>query len=435
MDDARAAMDTTAADRLNEACFCITLDRRLLNQTLDATVGEPGFGAALGETHPWLFANSPVFLQADLLRQMSGVVAAVEAAGTLPDYRAAALAWAPESARPDPGPLGVFMGYDFHLSADGPKLIEINTNAGGAFLNALMARAQHACCGDDLLDRSEAAAEVFEGQVARMFRQEWRRQGRAGAPRRIAIVDDDPGSQPLRGEFRLAQALLRTSGLETVIADPQELKLQGDQLLCGGEPVDLVYNRLVDFWLEEPGHAVLRRAYDTGRVVVTPNPHVYALYADKRNLTLLSDREQLAAWGLASHHGETLARAVLRTVRLTPNNADRLWSERNHWFFKPARGHASKAAYRGAKLTRRVWGEILAADYVAQAYAPPSERVVRRDGEPVRLKVDVRLYIYGGSVLLTAARLYHGQTTNMRTPGGGFAPVLVLPQPPAAGVT
>jgi hypothetical protein len=30
-------------------------------------------------------------------------------------------------------------------------------------------------------------------------------------------------------------------------------------------------------------------------------------------------------------------------------------------------------------------------------------------------------------MLLAAARLYQGQTTNMRTPGGGFAPVLVLP--------
>jgi hypothetical protein len=30
-------------------------------------------------------------------------------------------------------------------------------------------------------------------------------------------------------------------------------------------------------------------------------------------------------------------------------------------------------------------------------------------------------------VLLLAARLYQGQTTNFRTPGGGFAPVVVVP--------
>jgi hypothetical protein len=29
---------------------------------------------------------------------------------------------------------------------------------------------------------------------------------------------------------------------------------------------------------------------------------------------------------------------------------------------------------------------------------------------------------------LIAARLWQGQTTNFRTPGGGFAPVLTVPQ-------
>lgn len=37
------------------------------------------------------------------------------------------------------------MGYDFHVTPEGPKLIEINTNAGGAFLNAALREAQRAC--------------------------------------------------------------------------------------------------------------------------------------------------------------------------------------------------------------------------------------------------------------------------------------------------
>jgi hypothetical protein len=40
------------------------------------------------------------------------------------------------------------------------------------------------------------------------------------------------------------------------------------------------------------------------------------------------------------------------------------------------------------------------------------------------MKVDVRNYVYAGAVQLIAARLYQGQTTNFRTEGGGFAPVL-----------
>ncbi|MEP7172508.1 MAG: hypothetical protein ABI705_03365 [Aestuariivirga sp.] len=41
-------------------------------------------------------------------------------------------------------------------------------------------------------------------------------------------------------------------------------------------------------------------------------------------------------------------------------------------------------------------------------------------------KMDVRLYTYDGKLLIAAARLYQGQTTNFRTPGGGFAPVLIV---------
>lgn len=35
------------------------------------------------------------------------------------------------------------------------------------------------------------------------------------------------------------------------------------------------------------------------------------------------------------------------------------------------------------------------------------------------------IYTYGGRILLAATRLYQGQTTNFRTPGGGFSPVLM----------
>jgi len=45
----------------------------------------------------------------------------------------------------------------------------------------------------------------------------------------------------------------------------------------------------------------------------------------------------------------------------------------------------------------------------------------------VDLKMDLRNYVYRGDVQLVTARLYRGQTTNFRTPGGGFAPVLAVP--------
>ena len=46
------------------------------------------------------------------------------------------------------------------------------------------------------------------------------------------------------------------------------------------------------------------------------------------------------------------------------------------------------------------------------------------NGELTELKADIRNYVYRGEVQLVAARLYQGQTTNFRTPGGGFSNVI-----------
>ena len=117
---------------------------------------------------------------------------------------------------------------------------------------------------------------------------------------------------------------------------------------------------------------------------------------------------------------------VPRTVLVTPTNARGLWEARKKLFFKPAAGYGSKAVYRGDKLTKGVWAQITQGGYVAQDFAAPGERIIKVDGSPEARKTDVRLYVYDGQILLIAARLYQGQTTNFRTPGGGFAPAFAI---------
>ncbi len=91
----------------------------------------------MAATHPHLLSNVLVFLPAAALEAMQTTVAAIEAVARIPAFRDAVMAWAPEISKVDPGPAGALMGYDFHLGEDSPKLIEVNTNAGGAFLNAV----------------------------------------------------------------------------------------------------------------------------------------------------------------------------------------------------------------------------------------------------------------------------------------------------------
>ena len=413
------------AERLNRECACVTLDRKALCAALEREAGDPDFCATLMRTRPHLFSKAPVFLSEAHVAAMLRTVRAIESVTRLPAYRDAVLSHSPETAQRDFGPRGAFMGYDFHLTHDRPRLIEINTNAGGAFLNTLLARSQHACCEELLAGLRRSEALDFDAAVARMFESEWRLQRSEGTPRRIAIVDDRPEEQYLYPEFLLAQRFLAKHGMEAVIADAGALRFERERLLCDGRPVDLVYNRVVDFALERPEHAALRAAYLADAVVVTPNPHVHALFADKRNLAFLSDPALLRSWGVSAEALADLS-AIPRTVLVAPGNAEALWHERKKLFFKPAVGYGSKAVYRGDRMTRRVWGEIQHGQYVAQEYAAPSERVIDLDGAPAVRKTDVRLYVYDGRILLTAARLYQGQATNFRTPGSGFAPVFVI---------
>lgn len=410
--------------KLNQSCFCITLDRDKLALQLDREAGEPGFFKGLTEQRPHMFSNVPVFLAASALAEMREIVGAIEATAQLPGYRDAVLAWAPKISREDHGPAGALMGYDFHLDDDGPKLIEVNTNAGGAFLNALLASAQKACCGDVAIQDEDQLIGSFGERIAAMFLEEWRLQRGSGSPATIAIVDDSPLEQYLYPEFVLARQMLAKHGMDAVIGDAGALQYLGNELFLDGRRIDLVYNRLVDFTLDGPEHAALRAAYEDGSVVVTPNPHHHALLANKRNLTLLSDPVALNRFGLSPPMMKRLASVPL-TRLVTQDNADSFWQSRKGLFFKPLSGHGSKAVYRGDKLTKSVWAEIARGDYVAQTFAAPGQRLIRFDGEPASRKLDIRLYTYKADPLLVAARLYQGQTTNFRTPGGGFAPVLV----------
>lgn len=367
----------------------------------------------LAARQPQLFSAADIRVDKAQLAAMAELVGAIETVLALPAFRAEVLARAPESARWPVAARSVLMGYDFHLTPDGPKLIEINTNAGGGLLNAyLLAAHGHA---------DEAAS--FVAEILEMFRAEWRLE-RGDAPlTRIAIVDEAPDGQFLAPEFELFRDLFTANGIDAVIADPADFVRDGNRLLHDGKPVDLIYNRLTDFYLDAAVHRDIREVFAAGGVVLTPHPAAHATHADKRHLMLLSDPQKLTDLAVDRVTQQILLAGVPRTIAVDPAQAETLWAERKRWFFKPPTGFGSRAAYRGDKLTKRVFDEILAGHYIAQEIAPPSEHEVIVSGEPQTMKADFRCFVYDGHIQCIAARLYQGQTTNFRTPGGGFAPV------------
>ena len=388
-------------------------DRQLLETTLGA--------GALSE-RPHLYSDGRVDLPAAEYAQIASFVRAVTDLIALLPYQSAVAER--QGGAIMPMPPGVCLAFDFHVGGTVPQLIEINTNAGGSLLITLLERAW----GNDVgADRAEAA-------LLQMFTDEWGAWQSNRPLKTIAIVDEAPEQQYLYPEFVRWQKLFEANGVQALICAPEQLHCDDmGRIWLADQAVDMLYNRLTDFTLTSEPCKAIRAAWlcqlagDTAGTLITPNPQTHALWADKRNLEWLSDLDALQGFGLSAAEAAGIARCVPRTVPVMAAEAEQFWGTRKQWFFKPQAGFGSRAAYRGDKLTKRVFEEILQGGYVAQAFAPPPELVItdRVTGQLVALKYDLRVYAYGGEIQLLAARLYQGQTTNFRTPGGGFAPVLL----------
>ena len=416
------------AQALNAACQCIWLDQDRLRHQLEARFA--GLGTLLDQ-RAGLISGGVVFLDPQDAMAMDRTAALVHAALTSPAYQSHVTRLAPLVESYAGTAADCMLGFDFHLGGAVPQLIEINTNPGGLLINLELAQALTACCDCIAAPLAQLAAgnvalDELPARITDHFHARWL-DARGTAPLgTIAVVDDDPVSQYLHPEFVLYQRLFEQAGWHTLIVDPAALENRDGALLAEGQRIDMVYNRLTDFYFAEDSHAALREAYETDSAVITPHPAAHAQWADKRLLAWLRDEALLSSAGLDADSRAHLLRTIPPTEIVGTEAAEGLWQRRKDLFFKPVAGYGSKAAYRGDKLTRKTFQHVMEHAYVAQAIAPTSMRRVVVAGQETDLRVDVRNYGGGGTTWLRSARLYRGQTTNFRTPGGGFAPVLTL---------
>ena len=77
----------------------------------------------------------------------------------------------------------------------------------------------------------------------------------------------------------------------------------------------------------------------------------------------------------------------------------------------------------GEKISRKRFDELPPSQTLVQELVPPSMTDVPGFGP---MKTDFRLFAYRDIPLGITARLYRGQVTNLRTPGGGFARVEIV---------
>ncbi len=313
----------------------------------------------LKQTFPTLFANTTVFIKPNTFDKICNIIETIEFVIKTPLYQQRVLQNAPEITCLNSQTIGVFMGYDFHIDEnDNPQLIEINTNAGGGLLNAYLQK------------NADFVCETF----IQMFLNEWHLTHPEKSLKTIAIVDESPETQFLYPEFLLFKQLFEQHNIECVICDKSELIYENKQLFYNNQKMDLVYNRLTDFYLNAPQSDALKQAYFS-HIPITPNPRHHALYANKQNLVLLSTEKTLIELEIDKTKRDILLKGIAQTQQLCNQDFQSLWNHRKNLFFKPMQSYGSKAVYRGDKLTKRVFEEILnnADNYVTQKLIQPKQ--------------------------------------------------------------
>lgn len=291
----------------------------------------------------------------------------------------------------------VLMGFDFHLTADGPKLIEINNNAGGLYI------------GDNRWLPQPAIAELpgtLEQRLTEMFHSDWTT---------IAIMDEDVSNQYMYPEMLAYAELFERDGRHVVVVSPEDLQLTEEGLAVDGLHIDAIYNRHTDFYLEDAELAHVRTAYERGQVVVNPHPRSYVLIGDKSRMVDWW-REGLLEQCVDSESVAKIRAVTPQTVQLAEIDLDRIWRERKQWVFKPAARHGGKGVVLGKAMSRKRFESLDLEETIVQQLVPASQIEV----EGLQMKFDIRLYMHGEKLIALAGRAWKGQVTNFREPGSGW---------------
>jgi hypothetical protein len=354
---------------------------------------------------PNLLSPHQIKLSAKLKSEVISTIEAFQALRDSSSYQAwIERKWGPQF---NPGNNSLFMSYDFHVTPEGLlKLIEINTNSSFLGLGWEMNQFFKLPWNADFQISDLKNCFLNELQLAQFNKP----------LKKIVITDDKPIQQRLYLEFVLYRELFKSFGFDCEIAD----LLESEKL----RSADLIYNRSTDFYMEEPQTQELKKIYLTKSAVVSPNSHEYRMLADKENFIDWSSTEFWNAVSLDESHKRVIQSVLPKTQMLTAQNKDQIWHDRKHLFFKPKRAFGSKSAFKGASVAHKAFEDLLSHESLAQELVPAGELNFETPTGPQKFKYDIRCYAYRNQFQGCVGRIYQGQVTNLRTEGGGFAPVL-----------
>lgn len=258
---------------------------------------------------------------------------------------------------------------------------------------------------------------------------------------RVAIVDlasvrTRPDQEILREEF------LRR-GLLTILADPRDLEIVSGRLTAEGEPIDLVYRRVVisDILASKANAKAFLTAYEKGlavfvnsfRCYLSEDKAFFALLTDDRFASLLTEDE--CAF-VASSLPWTRKLEDVRTTK-SGNTIELLpWTIRNReqLVLKPSHGYGGGDVIVGSSVHDSKWSEAIEAAAKTPGWIVQERVEIPEEEFPVfsaegdlrfeLLKVNTNPFYVGGAPVGAVSRVSADAVINVSA-GGGSVPTFV----------
>lgn len=267
-----------------------------------------------------------------------------------------------------------------------------------------------------------------------------------GSDKPVAVIVDWPGL-PTLTEFEMFREYFEARGLRTLISEPAGLDFRGGTLYADGEPVNLVYRRVLAAELAENGgdHSALREAYLAGAACVV-NSFRTKLLNKKMSLALLSDPRYASLY--TSSQREAIARHIPWTRKVAEGPSTRhglavadlvayVNAHRNELVLKPNDDYGGKGVVLGWTVDAHEWEQAVeiavTQSYVVQEAVPtPRESfplALRDSMHFVDLTVDLDPYLFYGRVGGCLTRLSSSALLNVTAGSASVVPTYVVDGP------
>jgi uncharacterized circularly permuted ATP-grasp superfamily protein len=274
--------------------------------------------------------------------------------------------------------------------------------------------------------------------------ESYREWGGRASPPAIAIVDWK--EVPTWTEFELLRDAFLFEGVPTTVCDPRELSFENGVLYAGGQPIDLVYRRvLINDLIARPDEcAALLEAYESRAVCVANTlrckmPHKKAFFAVLTDPAFAALQDPADQAIVHAHVPWTRLVADVRTERRGRSEGLLALARRarEHLVLKPNDEYGGTGVRLGWEASEAAWDAAL-----DQALADPPGTWVIQERIPVRrevfphfdaigrvvmrdMLVDLAPYLFRGKLGGYLTRLSTTGLANV-TSGGGQVPAFVV---------